>query len=70
MTTATTTGKLAYSIPEVARKLGTCKTTVLNMCLRTDEHRLPHIRVGAKGGRIIIPVKQLEEYLANASKTG
>ena len=64
MTTATE--KLAFSIPETALKLGVCKTTVLNMCY---ERKLPHIRVGTKGGRIIIPAKALEEYLNESSKT-
>ena len=63
----TATEKLAYSIPETAKLLGVCKTTVLNMCLRNDEYRLPHIRVGIKDGRIIIPAKALYEYLEQAS---
>jgi excisionase family DNA binding protein len=63
MTTATE--KWAFSIPETALKLGVCKTTVLNIIY---EGKLRYIRVGTKGGRIIIPVKALEEYLDEASK--
>jgi len=56
--------KLAYSVRETADLLGVCLQTVRNMCA---EHKLPHIRIGAKGDRVLIPAKSLHEYLEKAS---
>jgi len=57
--------KLVYSTEEAADALGVCASTVRNMCA---EGKLPHIRLGTKGRRTVIPIKALNDFVDAASR--
>jgi len=63
-----TVEKIVFSVSEVAEMLDISGRTVLNMC---NQHKMPHVRLGTKGDRVVIPKKALYEWLeqsANSSK--
>jgi hypothetical protein len=53
-------GRLAYSPDEAARSLGISRDFF-------DEHVLPDLRIVRRGRRRIIPVRELERWLAESA---
>ena len=56
--------RLAVSVVEAAKMLGVSRPTMYQLIRRED---FPAARIG---GRVLIPVKQLEEWLEKQSEKG
>jgi excisionase family DNA binding protein len=56
-------GRLAYSVPEVAKLLGMSRGGAYNACAAGD---LPSVRVG---GKVLVPRERLEALLAGEAET-
>jgi len=56
--------KLALSVPEAAVALSISERSVWGMI---NSGELPHVRLGEGGGRVLLPVKELTEYLSRKS---
>ena len=55
-------GVLAVSVPEAAKKIGVSRNTAYGLC---QSGLLPSVKLG---GRIIVPMKRLEEFLDKMSR--
>jgi excisionase family DNA binding protein len=66
LSTTATPVKLALSVPEAAEALSVSERSVWAMI---ETQGLPHVRLGAGGGRVLIPVRELTDWLtARAAK--
>jgi len=59
--------KTTFTVSEAADLLNVTGQTIRNMC---RQKLLPHVRLGTKGDRIVLPAKALNEWIATASKNG